>query len=56
MTIDNALYRIDISAELEEKINDHIYLKFSAQPFNCSDTGTISLPVSDTVLVLVTIY
>jgi len=46
-TIDSAVHRLDISAKLEEEINDHIYLKFSQQqPFNCPKTGVISLPVS----------
>jgi len=56
MTIDDAVHRIDISAKLEEEINDHIYLKFPVLLFECNSTGTISLPVSDALLVLGTVF
>jgi len=48
-TIDNAVHRLDISTKIEAEINNHIYLKFTAQQFKCLDSGTISLPVSATI-------
>ena len=45
-TIDNALHRLELSAKLENEINDHIFLKFPGQRFTCQTNGTISLPVS----------
>jgi len=45
-TTDKAVHRLEWSAKLENKINDHIYLKFPAREFTCQKNGAISLPVS----------
>jgi len=47
-TIDNAVYRADVSATQLNEINNHIYLKFPVQQFTCLKNGTISLHVSTT--------
>jgi len=51
-TIDTAVRRLDISAKLTAEINDHIYLKFRSQEFECQKNASISLPVSVAVSVL----
>lgn len=54
-TIDQAVHRLDVNADLVSRINDHIYLKFPAQLFNCSAKGTIVMPVNATITVKPTI-
>ena len=50
-TIDYALHRVDISANLVNEINNHIYLKSEeTELFKCSKQGTITLPVSAFVI------
>jgi len=45
-TIDRAMHNVDLSAELQQEINDHSYLKFSSELFVCYENKTIELPVS----------
>ena len=50
-TIDYAIHRVDISANLVNQINNHFYLKFEeTELFKCSKQGTIRLPVSTFVI------
>jgi len=47
LTIDTALHEPEISVQLIDKINDHIFLKYeSEKQWKCADNGTIRLPVS----------
>jgi len=40
------MHNVDLSAELQQEINDHSYLKFSSELFVCYENKTIELPVS----------
>jgi len=44
---------IDVGGQLVDKINEHIYVKFLSKRFVCRKNGTISLPVSAPITLLI---